>query len=196
MKKLTFITFFLMIVAAANAQEFKPFKVDLSTGYAIPSGEGAKGGVLMVVEPKYAVIPNLSVGVRFEIAVMARGYVNSQGTNGEIDLKASGSYLATTDYYYPLPSKKIRPFSGAGTGIFSLASATADNNNAGVSAAKSKFGGMARSGVEIGHFRLAFEYNFVGDTDVMDASNTKIGTSKNSYMSIKIGATIGGGRIK
>jgi outer membrane protein X len=41
-------------------------------GYAIPAGTGAKGGVLFAVEPKYAVIPNLSLGVRFEGAVMAR----------------------------------------------------------------------------------------------------------------------------
>ena len=194
MKKFTFIVFFLVIVSAANAQEFKPFKVDLSTGYAIPSGKGAKGGILMVVEPKYSAIPNLAVGARFEIAVMARGSVSDQNMVDEVDVKASGSYLATADYYYP--TKKIRPFSGAGTGIFSLATAMVDNNNAGASEAKSKFGGMVRSGVEIGHFRFGIEYNFVGDTDVMDASNNKIGTSKNSYLSIKIGAAIGGGKIK
>lgn len=191
---MTFIAFFLVIVTAANAQEFKPFKVDVSTGYAIPSGNGAKGGVLFVVEPKYAVIPNLSVGFRMEIAVMARGMVDAQGQTGEVNVKASGSYLATGDYYFT--SNTVRPFAGAGAGLFTLASATVNDNNGGVSGAKSKFGGLVRGGVEISHFRLGVEYNLVGDTDIMDATNSKIGTSKNSYIGIKIGATIGGGRIK
>jgi outer membrane protein W len=194
MKKITFSIFLLAVVAIANAQEFKPFKVDLSTGYAIPSGKGAKGGVLFVVEPKYAVMPDLSVGLRIEIAVMARGMTDNAGNIAEVDVKAAGSYLATGDYY--LTKNTVRPFVGAGVGLFSLASATANSTNGGVSAASSKFGGMLRTGVEISHFRLGVEYNLVGSTDIKDASNETIGTSKNSYIGIKLGAVIGGGRIK
>ena len=193
MKKIAISILFLCVVVIVNAQTFKPFKVDISTGYAIPSGKGAKGGVLFVVEPKYAVIPNLSVGLRMEAAVMARGSSLNNNDEVEVDVKASASYLATADYYFT--ENTVRPFAGAGVGIFSLASASSDANNVGVSAAKSKFGGVLRAGAEFGHFRLGLEYNLVGNTDLKDANNATIGTSKNSYIGIKIGAVIGGGRI-
>ena len=193
MKKITFSILFLCAVVIVNAQEFKPFKVDLSTGYAIPSGEGAKGGVLFVAEPKYAVIPDLSLGLRIEIAIMARGTSDASGSS--VDVKAAGSYLATGDYY--LTHNTVRPFVGAGVGLFSLAAASTDNSSAGVSGASSKFGGMLRAGAEISHFRIGVEYNLVGSTDIKDVtSNETIGTSKNSYIGIKIGVVLGGGRIK
>lgn len=192
MKKLNLVILLLCAVAIVNAQTFKPFKVDISTGYAIPSGTGAKGGVLFAVEPKYAVMDALSLGLRFEVAVMARGTSDGQGSLSSIDVKASGSYLATGDYYFT--SNKVRPFAGAGVGIFSLASASGDQNTTAVSAASSKFGGMLRGGVELGHFRIGLEYNLVGNTDLKDVNNATVGTSKNSYIGIKLGGVIGGGR--
>ena len=192
MKKLNLVILLLCAVAIVNAQTFKPFKVDISTGYAIPSGTGAKGGVLFAVEPKYAVMDALSLGLRFEVAVMARGTSDGQGSLSSIDVKASGSYLATGDYYFT--SNKVRPFAGAGVGIFSLASASGDENTTAVSAASPKFGGMLRGGVELGHFRIGLEYNLVGNTDLKDVNNATVGTSKNSYIGIKLGGVIGGGR--
>lgn len=192
MKKVLFSILMLTGVMVASAQSFKPFKVDLSTGWAIPSGKGAKGGLIFVVEPKYAVIPNLSVGLRLEGAIMARGSSDNQGNVESVDVKASGSYLATGDYYFT--NNTVRPFAGVGVGLFSLAGASADNTNGGVSAGN-KFGGMVRAGAEIGHFRVGVEYNIVPNTDIMDATGAKIGTAKNGYIGIKLGAVIGGGRI-
>lgn len=195
MKKITFSILFLVAVAIANAQSFKPFKVDVSTGYAIPGGKGAKGGVLFVLEPKYAVIPNISVGLRFEAAIMARGYADNTGQVSEVDVKAAGSYLATGDYYFT--QNTVRPFAGVGVGIFSLASVSADNNSTSAGAG-AKFGGMVRTGVEISHFRLGVEYNLVPSTTVavFDGNSTYTTQAKNGYIGIKIGAVIGGGRIK
>ena len=59
-------------VMAQSKTDLKPFKVDVSVGYAIPGGTGAKSGVLFAIEPKYAVISNLAVGIRAEAAVIAR----------------------------------------------------------------------------------------------------------------------------
>jgi hypothetical protein len=195
MKKITFSILFLAAVAISNAQTFKPFKVDVSTGYAIPGGDGAKGGILFVVEPKYAVIPNLSVGLRFEAAIMARGFADNTGQTSEVDVKAAGSYLATGDYYFT--ENKVRPFAGLGAGLFSLAGVSADNNGGSVGAS-SKFGGMIRTGVELSHFRLGVEYNLVPSTNVVvfDGNSTYTSKTKNGYVGIKIGAVIGGGRIK
>ncbi|MBS1602761.1 MAG: hypothetical protein JST42_08845, partial [Bacteroidetes bacterium] len=64
-------TALLLSMSAVHAQTgiFKPFKVDVSFGYAMPAGSGAKGGVLFAVEPKYAVLDQLAVGLRMEAAV-------------------------------------------------------------------------------------------------------------------------------
>ena len=204
MKKLLIAGFaFLSFTTAVNAQfvshNFKPFRVDVMLGYAIPSGPGAKGGVAVSLEPKYSIIDKVSVGLRMEAAITARGYVKSDGSAVSADVKASGSYLFTGDYYYT--NKFFRPFSGVGTGIFSLASAsvsaTAQNGTASASGG-TKFGGMVRSGFDLGHFRFVAEYNLIGKSTqiVTDDQGVPTGTAqiKNSYASIKLGFFFGGGR--
>ena len=194
MKKLFFAIAILIVALSSNAQEYKPFKVDLALGYAVPGGKGAKGGVLFAIEPKYAVMDKLVVGLRMEAAVVARGYA---GANVEedmnVDVKASGSYLATADYFYT-GNHKFRAFSGVGTGIFSIAAASVSTGSETVAAGSgSKFGGLVRSGIEAGHFRFAVEYNLVPKTKMVTEDNTTI-ESKNGYIGFKIGATIGGGK--
>lgn len=183
----------------SNAQSesgLKPFKVDVSLGYAVPGGKGAKGGVLFAVEPKYSVISNLAVGIRFEGAVIARfsGYDND-GNVSEADVKASGSYLATADYYLT-DNYSFRPFFGAGAGIFSLASSQTTATTTGVSVSTSKFGGMIRGGFELKHFRVGVEYNLVPKTKFtgydMNGDPATL-TAKNGYLGIKLGFCIGGG---
>lgn len=199
MKKITLSILMLASVVIAKAQQehvFKPFKVDVSMGYAIPSGEGAKGGVLFVVEPKYAVIPNVSVGLRWELAVMARGTSDASGSTAKVDAKAAGSYLLTGDYYFTQTT--VRPFAGAGLGIYSLAAASVDNSSASAGGG-SKFGEMVRAGVELAHFRVGLEYNIVPKTtmETVNSSGVKVSNSmKNGYMGIKLGFVIGGGKIK
>ncbi len=201
MKKLLFS--FLLAAgfsSAAFAQEeveLKPFKVDVSLGYAIPGGSGSKGGVLFAVEPKYAVMPNLAVGLRMEGAVVARfsGY-DANGDIANADVNASASYLATGDYYFK-DNYSFRPFAGAGVGLFSLAAANISATGGESAGTSSKFGGMVRAGLEAGHFRFGIEYNIVPSSmlDGFDANGNpaKI-ESKNSYLGIKLGVCIGGGR--
>jgi hypothetical protein len=200
MKKITFSILLLSSVVFAKAQTespFKPFKVDVSIGYAMPGGEGAKGGVLFAIEPKYEVIPNLSVGIRWEGAIMVRGTVNADGTVAKADAKAAGSYLLTGDYYFT--QNTVRPFAGLGLGLYNLAAATADNSGVTSAGASSKFGEMVRAGVELSHFRIGVEYNIVPST-TLETINSSTGAhttnkSKNGYLGIKVGFCIGGGRI-
>src|SRR4051812_24030587 len=109
MKKLSFMLAFVAGTLAVNAQSktFKPLKADLAIGYAIPGGSGSKGGVLFAVEPKYSVSDNITLGLRFEGAIMARAAVNDAGTTVVGEVKASGSYLLTADYF--LTTNKFRP---------------------------------------------------------------------------------------
>lgn len=199
MKKITLSILLLTAVVIAKAQTespFKPFKVDVSLGYAIPGGTGAKGGVLFALEPKYEVIPNLSVGLRMEAAVMARGQVDANGNAADVSVKAAGSYLLTGDYYFT--QNTVRPFAGAGLGIYSLAAASVNNNGTSSSAsAGSKFGEMIRAGVELSHFRVGVEYNIVPSTklETVNTSGVKSTYStKNGYLGIKVGFCIGGGK--
>jgi hypothetical protein len=194
MKKLFFAIAILIVALSSNAQDYKPFKVDLALGYAVPGGKGAKGGVLFAIEPKYAVMDKLVVGLRMEGAVVARGYAGTNvDDNMEVDVKASGSYLATADYFYT-GNHKFRAFSGVGTGIFSIAAASVSTGSETVAAGGgSKFGGMVRSGIEAGHFRFGVEYNLVPKTKMVTETSETI-ESKNGYIGFKIGATIGGGR--
>jgi len=197
MKKIyLFLSLAIVSFSALAQSDLKPFKVDVSVGYAIPGGSGSKGGVLFVVEPKYAVMPALSVGLRMEGAVVARfsGY-DADGYPNDASVKASGSYLATGDYYFT-DNYIFRPFAGAGVGIFRLASVEVNSTGDGVSAS-TKFGGMIRAGVEVSHFRLGVEYNIVPETKFQGYNSngdlTEL-TSKNGYIGLKIGVCFGGGR--
>lgn len=195
MRKLTLFLTCAIIACSVNAQkkeEFKPFKVDVSLGYAIPGGTGSKGGVLFVVEPKYAVMPDLALGLRIEAAVMARGTADASGYNSDVDIKAAGSYVATADYYLS-DNYSFRPFVGAGLGIYTIAAASANNNTTGAGSS-SKFGELVRAGFEAGHFRLGLEYNIVPKTTLSTGTSSNI-TTKNGYIGIKIGVCLGGGPL-
>lgn len=189
MKKIILMSFAVLAAFIALAQEnkesntriFKKFKTDVSVGYAIQQGSGKtsgkKGGALFVIEPKYAVMDALSLGLRLEAAVTAN--IDQTGSSSS-SAKANVSYLLTGDYYFS--NKKFRPFGGAGAGVFTTASVddkTVFNSTANIPQA-SKFGFMARTGFEYGHLRIGFEYNFV-------ANNA-------GYFGMKLGACIGGGR--
>jgi hypothetical protein len=162
----------------ANGRVFKKFKVDVSVGYAVPQksqGAGRNAGVLFAIEPKYAVMDQLCVGLRIEGAAMVN--VDEAGQTGNAQVNAS--YLATGDYYFS--NNKFRPFVGAGLGVFTYANVSSDNNSTlDDIPTTSAFGGMARAGFEYGHLRIGVEYNFVKD--------------KSGYLGLKLGVVFGGGR--
>ena len=160
---------------------FKKFKTDVSLGYAVQQGasqmSGTKGGVLFAIEPKYAVLDALAIGLRMEAAVTAN--IDQTG-NSSSSAKANLSYLLTGDYYFT--NKKFRPFGGVGAGMFTTASVNEKTiiNSPQDIPQTTKFGFMARTGFEYGHLRMGVEYNFVAD--------------KAGYLGIKLGVCIGGGR--
>jgi hypothetical protein len=200
MKKISVLILFTAILSYCGTAQtnLRPFKADVSVGYAIPAGAGANGGVLFVIEPKYAVIPSVSLGLRFEGAVIARftGF-DPEGNPNTVNVEAQGSYVATGDYYFT-NNYAVRPFAGGGMGLYRIAGVEVASGTEGVSAS-SKFGGMIRAGVELSHFRMGIEYNVVPSTtfsgyDMNGAPATL--TSKNSYIGLKLGVCFGGGRMK
>ncbi|HTR28280.1 MAG TPA: hypothetical protein VMH27_03360 [Puia sp.] len=171
-----------------STRKFKVFKVDISGGYAIPQGSSASsagnsfsGGALFAIEPKFAVVDPLAIGIRVEAAVTAHLYHGSTNSSNST-AKANLSYILTMDYYFT--NNRFRPFIGGGAGIYSTAEvdSTTTSNGIGSVPYTSQFGGMVRAGFEFGHLRIAAEYNFVAN----DAS----------YIGLKLGVCIGGGRRK
>jgi len=186
MKRLLIFLFITTTVQMAMAQHhqpmYKPFKIDIAVGYADPQGSGSKAGFLAAVEPKFAIMEELAVGLRMEAAITAR----ADGSGAAGDVHANASYLATGDYY--IMRSGFRPFVGGGLGTYTFASETISVEGGGTVTidAANLFGYMLRTGFEAGHFRLGLEYNFI------PATNS--GSIKNSYFGIKIGGFFGGGR--
>jgi len=199
MKKV-FLALCMLVAVSASAQEFKPFKVNLSLGFAKPLGVGASGGVLFGIEPKYGLNDNIDLGVRLESALVARG-VTVMGESATGDVAGISSAVLTGNYL--LSTGNFRPFIGLGLGLFNVASAgviTVDNGqtNENVSfSAATKLGAMVRAGFKAGHFVVGVEYNAISASDGLRiSSSANVGTIsiKNSYLGVKLGFDIGGGR--
>jgi outer membrane protein W len=201
MKKSTILFFIgFLLVTAANAQELKKFRVGVGGGYAMPGGTGAKGGVLFYLEPGYRINDNLLVNLRMEFAAMARGTAKDYGS-GDFDISTSGSYTVNAQYY--LKPEGFRPFVGAGFGFYSIKAAKV--SDAGYSGTfgkdESKIGFYPRVGFDAGHFQLSLDYNLVAkssvDVQTFDDQGNIVTESvdfKNSYLGIRFGVTIGGGK--
>ena len=90
----------LMLVAlSATAQEYKPFKVNVSVGYAKPFKAQVSGGFLVAVEPKYGLSDNFDLGLRLELASVARG-IETSGTTTTGDVGTYSSALLTGNYLF------------------------------------------------------------------------------------------------
>jgi hypothetical protein len=114
---------------------------------------------------------------------MARGgySINNISADGEAGLGIA--VLPTIDYYFT--SRLVRPFVGAGAGIYNFVSVQASTSNGATISvpAVTKPGAMLRAGVEIWHVRAGFHYNIVGKND----------NTNNSYYGFTIGLVFGGG---
>lgn len=192
MKKTLALACFILALQISHAQDriFKPFKVNMAFGYAQPTGTGAKGGAAFSLEPKYAVLEQLSVGLRLQVA--ATGRADESGDLEEV--KANASYAAMGDYYFT--NTRFRPFAGLGAGYFQVAGLSVASDNESVSV-DGKFGGVLRGGFEFGHLRAEAEYNLIGASQAFDfTTGQKTEKVQNRYWGIKLGFNIGGGRYK
>jgi len=188
----------LTVTAQEGERIFKKFKGDVSLGYAAPLGSDNNGGVLFAMEPKFALMDQLAVGLRIEGAVMAKftgrdiyGNVNAD------DAKAAGSYLATLDYYFT-NNYSFRPFAGGGVGVYGIIEDAVNSDQVTLN----KFGGILRAGAEIKHFRIGIEYNFIPASQISTYTYDPQGMpmlgsvkSKNTYIGIKLGFCFGGGPL-
>ena len=185
-KPLLLLAFAIGFGVSAKAQSvtYHNFKVDIGIGYAIPSEStgtnGTKAGVTFTVQPHYRLSDDIALGLRIEGAAL--GDKNETDGSTHVKISVLTSYCATGEYY--LTEKGVRPFVGAGLGIFiqSASLETKNNGDNSISAHNSQFGVFPEAGIEAGHFRLSADYDIIGNNS--------------SYFSIKIGAFFGGGSRK
>ena len=191
-----------MFAGASYAQEYKPFKFGLGLGYAMPSGEGAGGGVLFYGEPMYRIKDEIAVGLRMEGALVAKATLGPDGTYDSGTLKAAGISSYTLNGQYYLSNNTFRPLVGLGFGLYSVSTVagTGDSQTASVGVAKeNKFGFYPRIGFDAGHFNMSLEYNLIPSSEVPSMDTNGAASTidvKNSYLGIKIGGSISGGRRK
>ena len=167
------------LTARSQSSEYKPFKVDIGLGYAIPSsgGNSTKGGVTFTIQPHYRLSDALALGLRLEGAAL--GYENTTSSNEDVKVSVLASYCATGEYY--LSNSGFRPFIGAGAGLFTQESMEVNTGGSTYATpATSKFGFFPEIGFETGHFRMSADYNILG--------------SNSGYLAFKIGFFIGGGK--
>lgn len=180
--KNVFLSMVLLVAAisTASAQEYKPFKLGLGLGYTMPEGGG---GILFDIEPAYRINDDIAVGLRLESAVMAK-----KVGDDEASASANGSYTLNGQYY--LSANKFRPYVGLGLGIFSIASVSMANTTGELDGG-SEFGFYPRIGFDLGHFNVNLDYNIIPATKI-EGTDVEI---KNSYLGIRFGAFIFGGKI-
>lgn len=183
----------VLVITSAQAQDYKKFKVGIGIGYGVPS-EGS-GGVLLYLEPMYRVMDQLAVGLRIESAAFLGQPIS--GTPYTTSAFGVGSYTLNGQYYFS--NNNFRPFVGAGFGMFTTAAASADigGTSVNINASTSVFGFYPRVGFDLGHFNLSIDYNIIPaqSTQVdLGAFGIQTQTSNYSYIGLRIGASIGGGK--
>ena len=208
MKKILFVVVLFAAATRCYAQDdermFKKFKGEVSLGYAaFPGNSDIKKGFIFALEPKFAVLDQLAIGGRFETTLLGKEVASVNGYDeDDIKLKIYESFNVTADFYFT-NNYNVRPFVGAGAGLYLVSSATSqyDYNTDDGTNTSTKFGGLIRAGVELRHFRIGIEYNLVPKSsasyDYFDTVSgnyiTTLEESKNSYIGFKAGFCFGGG---
>ncbi len=158
-----------------------------------------RGGFGAVVEPKYAVHDQISVGLRLEGAVMFGGSIGNDGSTS-MDMGAAASVMAKGEYLFTTTS--VRPFVGLGLGMIDIASQSisTSQSNASIDQKAGRYFALApQIGVDLGRLRLAATYNAIIGADIevhqmVGGMDQKASFSQN-YLTFELGFRFGGGRI-
>lgn len=161
------------------------FALDLG----IPLGKNSGIGSISL-EPSYRINDKMSAGFRIE----HNGLFSMNGSNNQYVASIGLSY----QYYLPF---KSRIFVGGGLALFNPSNnffvSNTDTKNE-----RNRLGFFPRVGVDLGHFRMMVEYNFVGNmAEYISTLNAGIPVGyfqsiNKNYFNFKIGFFVGGGRKK
>ena len=197
-----FLSAFVLVSFAVSAQNTKPFKVIVAAGYGVTgdysnSNAIKKGGLVYSLEPQYRILGNLDIGLRFEQAFVQRPEFIDEATVFQTNAKSILSGVVTATYTINL-SGALKPYVGIGAGLYHTSPSEQRSSAFNITTAyplpaTNVIGGLARIGVKKGRGTLEIDYNLVSDARVTVSATNRSLTAKNSYISAKIGFTIGGG---
>jgi hypothetical protein len=184
--------------ARAQAPNYQAIRVDVGiAGAYTPSyGRAGFGGVL---EAKFNITDNIAAGLRFDGVVSFGGSIGPEGSTS-VSVGAAAATLLEAEYY--LTTSSVRPFIGAGLGIYAIVSQSieADDANTSVSQVAGRFFGVAPSlGIDLGRLRLAVTYNLILGADIVLTQNVGMPnetetTYGQSYVLFELSFRIGGAR--
>jgi hypothetical protein len=178
-----------------DGQNFRKLRLGLGLGYAdlhTSDGQSTKGAIVLYAEPFYRIRNEMAIGIRLELVGSSTYKVSSQGITGQ--------------YYFS--NRNFRPFAGVGLSLFQ--SRFSDSNYVTYlkyysSDEQMAIGIYPRIGFDAGHFSCTIDWNFVSPApatinnfDILNGINNQSyrGFVNGSYLSIKGGVFIGGGRKK
>jgi outer membrane protein W len=198
MKKITAILLLLVITQLSYAQQKGRFRFSTDIGVAMPKDGGI--GALVNLEPQFLLRDNLTFGMRFGVAGLAKDvmYFNMQKKyQGEV--AANVSVAGTITHFFNKGKSNIAPYLGAGFGYFALSAVEIDQSftaptEVGNLEADFAWAPIVRAGVELRKFRMGVEYNFVPNRNLQNLSGAFIGEAINHYAGFTLGYTIGGGK--
>lgn len=173
----------LLVSCAAFGQEPSRFHVGAGLGYA--HADQRNGGSIYV-EPTFAMGDNFLTGLQLEYAMIGSSRAGDP-SSGIISFSANGRYY--------LNQNRLRPFVGAGMGVYYLSNDILAPGFQSVSS----FGFYPRLGFDIGHLAVVLDYNFVSRQ--MPAAVTVFGVPVGSteqkdanYVGLKLGYVFRGRR--
>lgn len=174
----------ILICANAQAQEFKPFKVDVGLSFNTPFDDVADNGIGGYIEPRYGVNDQFTAGLRLEWSALSSGSITVNTQMVDVSSASVRSTMFVGEYFFN--TANVRPFVGAALGMYRRESYGVSVNLGSVqvgdlNGSVTNFGFAPRLGLNAGHFRLSTIFNFTGN----DISN---------YFGLNVGFEFGGGR--
>lgn len=184
-KSVLTILLLLVVFEISKAQDqFKAWKVDVGVlvGEIVQHDVGV---AFPYIEPKFNITDKFSVGLRSEFILFRKdGFIEDNTGNPHWNnLDADGNVLSfafTGDKYFT--NNTVRPFIGLGGGYYYVV-VNQKNNFLDLPENLHTGGLITRAGLNLGHFRIAGEYNYIFSNRV-----------NVNYFSIKLGYELGGGR--
>ncbi len=186
------------VTAAAQAENYEPYRIDLGVSAAYTHGLGA-GGPGGVVEAKYLFMDEVAAGLRLDGAAMFGGSVDSDNGGVDVGIGAVASTLLKGEYL--LGDGGARPFAGLGIGMYTIASQSVSaGEGAAVDQRGGRYFGIApQIGADLGRARLALTYNAIigASVEVQQSAGTggeEVEEYSQDYLTLDFTFRIGGDR--
>lgn len=189
MKKILIVL--LMITSTAYSQEFKRFSVGVGVAPIVIFPSGFSMGTQFYIEPTFRIIEKLSIAYRFDVT--ARFKSSSFNSENTINPILSNSFNA--QYFFG--NSSFKPYAGFGLALFTtLAYNYTQSGSYFSSPTFNRFGFYPRFGFQVKKLNVSIDYNVLPSLDTGLTSGNSSVSIGNSYLAMRVGIFLGGGKGK